>query len=91
MRTRLSNYDTTFEFKCFAEDFYESFNTRQIHYILETTFQEELNMELFEKRKIIIDRFPLHEKLEIREAVSTSWKKYRWRILGGLYTANWQN
>jgi hypothetical protein len=23
-------------------------------------------MELFEKRKIILDRFPLHEKMEIR-------------------------
>ena len=58
------------DFKCFARDFYESFNTRQIHFILETTFHEELPMELFVKRKIILDYYPLHERMEIREAVN---------------------
>lgn len=73
VKTRLSDYDTTADFKCFAEDFFEQFNTRQIHYILESTFREELNIEMFEQSGIVIEHFPLHEKQESREALQQSW------------------
>ena len=46
-------------------------------------------MELFEKRKIILDRFPLHEKMEIRQAVNKAWDKNKWKIMGGFHTSNW--
>jgi hypothetical protein len=89
VQTRLSEYETTEEFKFYAEDFFESFNTRQVHYLLESAFKTELNIDLLEARKIIEEHYPLHEKPEIRQAVQQSWFKYRWRMIFGFYTNNW--
>jgi len=33
------------------------------------SFQEELNLDLMEASKIVIDHFPLHERMEVREVI----------------------
>jgi hypothetical protein len=38
VKTKLSGYDTVTEFESYAEDFFEQFNARQIHYILLSSF-----------------------------------------------------
>jgi len=58
----MSDYETIEEFRCYCEDFFESFNTRQVHYILESAFTDDLNIELLLDRKIVLEHYPLHSK-----------------------------
>jgi len=39
VKTRLSNFDCMVDFKCFADDFFEPFNSRQVQSIILQTFE----------------------------------------------------
>jgi hypothetical protein len=62
VKTRLSNFDCMVDFKCFAEDFFEPFNSRQVQSIILQTFEQEFDLKDHEKSQVIIDHFPLHQK-----------------------------
>jgi hypothetical protein len=46
-------------------------------------------MDLMEARKIVIDHFPLHEREEVRTALTASWKKNGLKLTLGFFLGNW--
>ena len=49
----MSNYDCLAEYKCFANDFFESFNSSQIQYIMMKTFENAFDITYLVKSGVI--------------------------------------
>ena len=79
---RLSKYDCTMPFKCYAADMYDQFNSRQHISIVLETLNQELDMDYMRKSGVIVDHFPVH--MPERELIEVSWNEYRWRLSAGM-------
>ena len=81
---RLSKYNCSLPFKCYASDMFDQFNSRQHQAIILETLENELNLDYLSKSGVITDHFPVH--LPERDMIEKSWNEYRWRLSFGMVT-----
>ena len=84
VKCRMSNFDVLAEFKCYASDMFEQFNSRQTHSIIMRTLEDHMDLGYMEKSKVITQHFPMHSNDGSRVVVMESWLKYRFRLVLGM-------
>jgi len=84
---RLLNFNRTYPFKNHADDLYESFNAREKHLIMLKIFEQEIDLDYYQKIGIIKEHFPLHDPH--REDIEDSWNRYRTRLFFGFITGSY--
>lgn len=60
VKTRLKMYDYMNEFKGYASELFEQYNSRQAQYIMMKTFERTMDIDYLMKARIIMDHYPLH-------------------------------
>lgn len=83
VQCRLSIHDLNTEFKCYAADLYEQFNSRQTQYIILKTFETEFDIGYLTKTGVIIDHFPCHT--QDREYIIKSWRKHGFKLTYSIF------
>ena len=84
VKCRLSNYPVLAEFKCFASDMFQQFNSRQIHSIITRTLDDHMDLGYMMKSKVVLNHFPMHTNDGARKTVFESWMKYRFHLALGM-------
>ena len=85
VKVRLSNYPVLSEFRCYASDMFEQFNSRQVHSIINNMFDEHMDLDYMMKSHVISDHFPMHTKDRLE--INKSWHKNKgWLTFGMIFT-----
>ena len=62
VKCRLLDYNESLNFKNHAEELYEQFQARQKQFLMQQVFEQEIDIDYYNKVGIIIDHFPLHDE-----------------------------
>lgn len=81
IKCRLSHYNCLSEFKSYAQDFFEPFNSRQTQNIVLRTLELDIDLDYISRERVVLDHFHLHNR--DRERILVSWHKYKWRLAFG--------
>jgi len=88
VKTRLKMYDYMNEFKGYASELFEQYNSRQAQFIMQETFKRVMDIDYLVKARIVDDHYPLHT--HDRDRIQQSWSKYYCRLMTGFITGSWK-
>ena len=87
IKARLKSHPILSEFRCYASDFFEKFNSRQVQSIILTALEDQMDLGYMCKSGVITDHFPCHS--DDRSTVDVSWNQHKlplvWGFLGGSF------
>ena len=73
MECKMSSYDCLLEYKCFANDLFESFDSSQVQYIMRKTFENAFDFWYLVQSGVIMEHFPCHN--DRRFEITKTWEK----------------
>jgi len=81
VKARLKSQPILTEFRCYASDFFETFNSRQVQSLMLDSINCHMDVGYMEKEHVISDHFPCHTP--IREELDHSWHSHKYALVWG--------
>jgi len=81
VKARLKSQPILTEFRCYASDFFETFNSRQVQSLMLNSISDHMDIGYMEKEHVISDHFPCHNS--VRDTLDDSWHEHKYKLVWG--------